>query len=59
MDEAIRPARLFALAFIASALALYDFEIDAKKGLPKPQFATGVALPDGDIRVRVRKRTLV
>jgi hypothetical protein len=58
MEEATTPARLFTLAFVASALALYDFEADAEKGIPKPQFAAGVALPAGDVRVRIRKRTL-
>lgn len=58
MDQAVKPARLFALAFVASAVTLFDFEMDNSKGIPKPQFAAGVALPDGDVRVRIRKRAL-
>ncbi|KIW09252.1 hypothetical protein, variant [Verruconis gallopava] len=56
MNEAIKPARLFALAFVASAVLLYDFETDPKKGIPDSQFAPGVALPAFDVRVRVRRR---
>jgi cytochrome P450 len=58
MDEGTRPARLFALAFVAIAIVLFDFETDIEKGIPKPQFSAGVALPDGDVRVRIRKRVL-
>ena len=56
MNEATKPARLFGLAFIASAVLLYDFELDGDKSIPKPKFAAGVALPEEDVRVRIRKR---
>ena len=56
MDEGTKAARLFGLAFVASAVLLYDFETDSGMGLPKAKFSAGVALPDGDVRVRIRKR---
>ena len=56
MNEAKEPSRLFGLAFIASTVLLYDFELDSDKGIPSPSFAAGVALPEGDVRVRIRKR---
>ena len=56
MNEARAASRLFGLAFVASAVLLYDFELDSEKGIPGPSFAAGVALPEGDVRVRIRKR---
>lgn len=57
MHEATGPARLFALAFVASTVLLYDVEVDPEKDIPRAKFAAGVALPDTDLRVRFRKRS--
>ena len=56
MDEAIQPAKLFAMAFVATATLLYDFDAGANQSIPKAKFAAGVALPESEIRVRIRKR---
>ena len=56
MNEAIKPARLFAMAFVASAVLLYNFEMDAEASFPKAEFAACVAVPEQDVRVRVSKR---
>ena len=50
--------RLFIINFVAGAIALWDFELveSNKASIPRPQFSAGVALPDADVRVKVKKR---
>jgi hypothetical protein len=51
---------MMCLAFIAGAIALWDFEPAGNKGwvTPQAQFAVGVALPSGDFRASIKKRKL-
>jgi hypothetical protein len=53
-------AERICLAFVAGTLAIWDFEPVDSKGwrMPEADFAAGVALPKGDIRVRIRRREL-
>lgn len=58
LNEEREMAETTCLTFVAGAIAVWDFEPADEKGwrVPEASFAAGVALPKGDIRVRISKR---